>query len=78
MPRFIPNVFTKVEFASAEEEQAASTFSDINRMYLMARRGEIAEQALQLKLDTKNVMDYAMQKAYLGGQLDLIQTLLGD
>ncbi len=78
MPTFIPNTFTKVEWASAEEEKQASIFSELNIIYLISLRGIIAQEKLSLNYTVDAPMKFLQNEAFLTGQLELLNKLIGD
>ncbi len=78
MPTFIPNAFTKVEWTSVEEEKQAGIFSELNIIYLISLRGIIAQEKLSLNYTVDAPMKFLQNEAFLTGQLELLNKLIGD
>ena len=78
MPRIEASSFSNVVFDSEEELNAAKTFSDINRLYLISRRTEIAEQKIRLLFDPAKQQEWIQNEAAMAGKIALLDELIGD
>lgn len=77
MPTLKINRFTEVAFTE-EEEKAASTFSEAQKLFLCNLRTQAALQSLELVFDPTAAHQFLGDKAFLQGQLALLDTLIGD
>ena len=73
--RIIPHTFNRYEL-SDEELRAGQALTFSNQAVIQNLIATIAEQKLQLVLDPQNITDFAMQEAFLRGQIDILQHLL--
>lgn len=79
MPTILPNTFTTIQWNEGEEE-AARTFSDLNKLYLISLRGDLAQKKLLLTfLPESNqaaVLQFVQAQAFLDGQLQVYNLLI--
>ena len=73
--QIIPHTFNRYEL-NDEELRAGQALTISNKAVIQNLIATIAEQKLQLVLDPQNITDFAMQEAFLRGQIDILQHLL--
>lgn len=73
--KIIPHTFNRYELSDAEL-RAGQALTISNQAVIQNLIATIAEQKLQLVLDPQNITDFAMQEAFLRGQIDILQHLL--
>ena len=71
------STFEAFEFTE-EELKAASTFTDLQRLYLTTLRAQAAMQKIALPFDPSNPQVFVQNEAVLRGKIDVITLLLGD
>jgi hypothetical protein len=72
-PRY--NRFQQFDF-SAEEEIVASTFHELQLMWLQNLRADAAEQKLNLKFDPQNPQTFTQDEASLEGQIKILSHIM--
>lgn len=77
MPKLVPSRFASFIFDSPEEEKAAQSFSELNKMYLCNLRCELQELKLKLKINPDKPLQDLQNEASLTGQINLLDQLLG-
>lgn len=73
--QIIPHTFNRYAL-SDEELRAGQALTISNQAVIQNLIATVAEQKLQLVLDPEKITDFAMQEAYLRGQIDILQHLL--
>lgn len=63
---------------SEEEEVAAKTFSELNKMLFMTLRAYRANEKLNLVFDPTKPHEFLARDAYFRGQIELLDELIGD
>ena len=60
-----------------EELVGARALNPLQRQYFQTLRTDAAEEKLALEYDPKNELNFAQREAYLRGQMDILEMLLG-